>query len=66
MTHEMKLENGIGPWKFSDKVWIIPNPGTEGFIEDENSPGKVLGLMKSGKNETILTKGIAMKSEFWC
>ena len=56
MTKEMKLENGNGTWIFSDKVWIIPNQGTEGFIEDQNTPGNVLGLMES-KNQSVLTKG---------
>ena len=53
MTKEMKLENGNGTWIFSDKVWIIPNQGTEGFIEDQNSPGNVLGLMESSQNLSI-------------
>ena len=57
MTTEMKLENGNGTWKFSDKVWIIPNQGTEGFIEDQNAPGNVLGLKKSSQNQSVLTKG---------
>ena len=57
MTKEMKLENGNGTWIFSDKVWIIPNQGTEGFIEDQNSPGNVLGLIESSQNQSVLTKG---------
>ena len=57
MTTEMKLENGNGTWKFSDKVWIIPNQGTEGFIEDQNAPGNVLGLIESSQNQSVLTKG---------
>ena len=52
----MKLENGNGTWIFSDKVWIIPNQGTEGFIEDQNSPGNVLGLIESSQNQSVLTK----------
>ena len=55
MTTEMKLENGNGSWIFSDKVWIIPNQGTEGFIEDQNSPGNVLGLIENSQNQSILT-----------
>ena len=53
----MKLENGNGTWIFSDKVWIIPNQGTEGFIEDQNAPGNVLGLIESSQNQSVLTKG---------
>ena len=53
MTTEMKLENGNGTWIFSDKVWIIPNQGTEGFIEDQNSPGNVLGLIESSQNQSV-------------
>ena len=57
----MKLENRNGAWKYADKVWIIPNEGTQGFIEDQNSPGNVLGIMKAIGPEVILAKGTSSK-----
>ena len=48
----MKLENrGYGKtWKYADKMWNIPKDTEEGFIEDQNSPGQVLGII----NDTIV------------
>ena len=57
----MQLENRNGTWKYSDKIWIIPNEGTQGFIEDQNSPGNVLGLMKAIGPEVILARDTSSK-----
>jgi len=51
LTDESKLENeSKEKWKYEELIWILPEEGTEGCIEDQTS-GKVLAFQE---NEIIL------------
>ena len=44
----MKLVNKNGDWIYHDNAWTITAEGSVGNIEDQSS-GKVLGLLNDGK-----------------
>ena len=45
----MKLINKNGNWMYQDNTWTITAEGSVGNIEDQSS-GKVLGLLNDGKD----------------
>ena len=45
----MKLINKNGNWIYQDNTWTITAEGSVGNIEDQSS-GKVLGLLNDGKD----------------
>ena len=45
----MKLMNKNGDWIYQDNAWTITAEGSVGNIEDQSS-GKVLGLLNDGKD----------------
>ena len=49
LNDDMKLINKNGNWIYQDNTWTITAEGSVGNIEDQSS-GKVLGLLNDGKD----------------